>query len=277
MPQGPQAAAARPPRVDLARRLQLNRELLRDGWVDFVRRNLPLARAGDVEAQVQIGRVLQTCKQWEKAAATQASDKSVGANSADFTGLFSRYCDGLQELPPDQLGTAKQWLQLAAGQGNGSALLQLATDADSGESPDQRLPDLHRALASADPLVIYVLVMSTAAKQGADAPADGPDMDVVAAEEALTECAAGYDCSASGPIYGALPCVRKGCLHADGVERYYELLLSPQKFAEAQAYSQQLAANLGSGGYDWPEAQTLEKQLLDSMNGGDADANQPNP
>jgi hypothetical protein len=156
-------------------------------------------------------------------------------------------------------------------------LLQLAADGDSGESSDQRLAELQRAFTSADPSVITLLVISTAARQGDDPSAGLADMDVVEAEEALTECDAGYDCSASGPIYGALPCVRKGCLHADGVERYYELLLSPQKFAEAQAYSQQLAANLGSGAYDWPQAQALEKQLLDSTNGDDADASQPNP
>ncbi len=50
-----------------------------------------------------------------------------------------------------------------------------------------------------------------------------------------------------------------------------------QQFAEAQAYSQRLATNLGSGRYDWPEAQAMEKQLLDSANGDDASATQPNP
>ncbi len=51
--------AAKPPRVDVARRVQQERELWRsNNWGDFARENLPLARAGDAEAQVQIGIVL---------------------------------------------------------------------------------------------------------------------------------------------------------------------------------------------------------------------------
>lgn len=283
LPQDTKAAVvAKPIRVDVARRTQLERELWQSNdWTDFVRENLPLAQAGEAEAQVQIGIVLHFCNESAKESAAEsaakANGKAVDADSAATARFFAQRCSGLDQLPRDELGTARQWLQLAARQGNGLALFQLAADTDGGDSLDQRLTDLHGALASSDPSMINLLVLSASARPGADASAAGLDPAAEWAAEALTKCAVGYDCSASGPIYDALPCRRKGCLHADGVERYYELSLSRQQFAEAQAYSQRLAANLGSGRYDWPEAQILEKQLLDSANGDDANAAQSNP
>ena len=277
-PPRPAAPVASPPRADVVRRLRLQRELWRgNDWLGFMRENLPLAQAGDAEAQLQIGTALQWCKEVAKNSATQSGDGAAQANDAAVARFFAQRCGALEQLPQDQLGTARQWFQLAAGQGNGMALLQLAADAGSDEPRDQRVADLHRAIASSDPSVISLLVSSAAAGQGADTAPAELDQNTQFAVEALTICAMGYDCSASGPIYDTLLCRRKGCLHADGVQRYYELSLSLQQFAVAQAYSQRLAANLGSGRYDWPEAQALQKQLLDAANGDDAGATPPNP
>ncbi len=257
------------PHADLGRRLQLQREFSgSNDLLGFVRTILPGARAGDVEAQLQIGMALQLCASIAKkvrAANGTASDPDADEISA--ARLSMPRCAGLLQAPEAEVGTAMDWLGKAAAQGSGQAMLAQAADPDIVQSREERLADVHGAISAEDPMIIFLLAYSATELE--------PDLKKAAAD--LTLCAVGYDCSASGSLYGNLSCRRKGCLHADGVERYYELSLSRQQFADALAYSQRLAANLSSGSYDWPEAQALEQVLPDSQAGDAASAVPSNP
>lgn len=261
-------ATAAPPRVDVARRRQLVRELVAGDWEPFVRENLPLAQAGDAESQLQIGTAMTLCRNALRDPVPKPAGEAQDTDHAAAAQAFRQRCKALDLLPQDV--SAREWFQRSAAQGNGMALLQLANDRDGGEPVDRRVAELHQAIASFDPSVIDLLIFASATGDNSVATFDSSF-----AEQALTKCAMGYDCSASGPLYEELGCKRRGCLHADGVERYFELSESRQQYADVQAYSQRLAADLRSGGYDWPEAQQLEKQLRDSDAAAAADAPGP--
>ncbi len=262
----PPAPAAKPPPaaraiplVDLGHRRRLQQEFMEaTDWLAFVRRQLPEARAGDSEAALMIANALSICGGIEKRAAAAANGKGEEGEDSESG---RRFCAALLQAPPDEVGTAADWLRQAAEQGNGLALLSRADDADLGRSIEQRIADLHAAIASADPTVVNRLILAGYADKHTEYPVSTRDFRMNTAESDLVVCALGYDCGVNGPVYDGMYCKRKGCLHADGVERYYELSMSPEDYAEAQNYSRQLAARATSGRYDWPEAQLLERQL----------------
>jgi hypothetical protein len=267
VPAKPAASTPAGPQVDLGRRRRLQQEFMEaTDWLAFVRRQLPEARAGDSEAALVIASALSICGGIEKRAAAAASGKGDDGDDGE---AGRRFCAGLLQAPKEEVGTAAEWRRQAAEQGNGLALLSRATDADAGRSAEQRVADLHTAIASGDPTVVDRLILADYADKHADNAGSSRDFRMEMAETDLVVCALGYDCGVNGPVYDGMLCKRKGCLHADGVERYYELSMNPQDYAEAQAYSRQLAAQVASGRYDWPEAQLLERQLKAATNGAE--------
>ena len=262
------------PRVDLAHRRQLMQEFSASGdWLSFVREHVPQARAGDVEAALVILGVFDNCDRMQKRAASGNGSKEDQADSVE---TLRRFCGGLLQAPAEEVGTQEEWLRTAIAQGSGLALLTRAEGADPARSQEQRVADLHAAIDSGDPTVIGRMIVEN---YGDKHSGFGNDRDfrVVRAESDLVLCSMGYDCGSKGPVYGGMYCQRKGCLHADGVERYYELSMSPPDYAEALAYSRQLAAEVGSGRYDWPEAQFLEKQVTASQQDGETGATEKSP
>ncbi len=271
----PNPASARAvPRVDLAHRRQLMQEFSASvDWLAFVQEHVPQARAGDVEAALMILSVFDSCDKMQKRAASGSGSKEEQADSVE---TLRRFCGGLLQAPAEEVGTKEEWLRMASAHGSGLALLTRAEGADPARSQEQRVADLHAAIDSGDPTVVERMIMGN---YGDKHPNYGSDREfrIMRAESNLVLCSLGYDCGSAGPVYEGMYCQPKGCLHADGVERYYELSMSPPDYAEALAYSRQMAAEVGSGHYDWPEAQFLEKQVTASQQDGETGGTEKSP
>lgn len=227
----------------------------------FVRKHLAEARAGDGEAQYAIAQILASCATLEKQ--TTADGRPVRDALGDATAserdrrqaqLIASHCDPLDDARAE-VGTAADWYRQADRGGVGAAMLDEAQSGPDFGSAEARVDKLRRAVATGDPDVIVALVASD--QQIRDTASRDPVY--VAAAMGLTQCALGYDCSGTGPIYqSACP---NGCPHADNVQNYFELNMNPPEFAAAQAYAATLAANIASGSDSWPQAQALEQGI----------------
>jgi hypothetical protein len=264
-----QSQSGGPALVDLARRRALNKELFASRDVlSFVRAHLAEARAGDGEAQFALGFALTLCRSLQGATMADGrplhdalGDPAASEQQRRIAQNVADRCDA-QDQARDEVGTALDWFRQADRSGIGAAMLMEAESKDFGLE-QARIDKVRQAVATGDPAVVYMLV---AASERWDRPRDAletadPEAGHVFAAEQLTECALGYDCSGSGEIYQQW-CTHRSCPHADTVQREYELSMSPQQFAAVQDYAATLAANIRSGGDNWPEAQKLEQGIV---------------
>lgn len=268
----PAARPAQPrmvPLVDMPRRRALEKELFSGSDVlGFVRAHLAEARAGDSEAQFVIGFALMLCRNMQQAtmpdgrpARDALGDVTATEEQRRIAQNIADRCDALDQAR-GEVGTAQDWLRQADRSGVGAAMLMEAESAEFG-SDQARIDKLRQAMATGDPSVVRTLVFNSDRWDRARDSLETADPGAghVLAAEALTECALGYDCSSGGAAY-QLWCARGRCQHADSVQRYYELSMKPQEFAAVQDYATTLAANIRSGGDNWPEAQKLEQVIL---------------
>jgi hypothetical protein len=243
----PAAAPASPQfrLIDMARRHQLERERSRSSdYLLLVQKHLAEAHAGDHEAQLLIGEILQSCELVAARADSTEEDR------------LRWNCNSLIAAET-QIGTATHWLESAAALGNGGALAALASDIR--RSPGQRVADFRAALRTGDPSMLTLLALR-ALPPDTDKPQD--DQAWLAVEQ-LAECDLGYDCAPSGVTFQVLCTSRaRDCHHAQSVRDYYERTLRPQRLAQVQAAAAGLASGMRRGSDDWPEAQSLEQELL---------------
>jgi hypothetical protein len=249
--------------VQLRRREVLARAFEESGdLLAFVRSILAAAKAGDVEAQVAIAQALSECSDADLKAGPEKrlTDPNLDdATRESFERQLHR-CETLRVASPDDVGTSDAWMKRAAEGGSGPAIMEVAEDPKSGDT-EHRIAEFHRAIDAGDPLVLFSLMVYYDATHDSS-PWWGRSGTgwTAAAAMTLAQCQLGVDCSDKGMLY-RMHCANGRCGNADTLQRYYELRLNPQQYADVQAQVQILVDRFLSGRYDWPEAQAYEDRI----------------
>jgi hypothetical protein len=230
----------------------------------FVRWLLPSAKSGDTDAQLTIARTLEMCEYMEKGPGFDGKNykeklKDPAWNPQGMRPDFERFvaqCDPLIAASADEVGTAEQWKQKALEGGDAQALMEDTADANNLKSAEERVAEFRRALSTRDPKALGTF-LTLYDNLGGNIVHDV--YEPLAVWE-LALCKMGEDCTDQGSTFKSL-CQNFDCPGANSVQNFFELKLSPQKFAEADARAQYFANNFAKGSDDWPEAQDYEKAL----------------